>query len=478
MKFNTRKISVSLLLVFLACGGLSVLSPASAQYYPLSQNTLNVVVNYSGAGYVTPGSGSYYYGSTVTAQVYTNTGYVFDGWYLNGVYEGKLTTIPITMTQDYTLYAVFSIRNVSLTITSNPAESGRTAPASGTSLYMYGSSVTVAEYPAAGCNFSGWYLDGVYEGLGTSITIRMLQDHQLSAFFNGVPTSPLPTPQPTPTPTAAPTPTPGLPVPSLSFYCASSTTSSGFNVQIQGALAINGTGISGAGVTFSYSATNGATWHDLAYVITDDYGEISAVWMPSASGNYIVKGVWLSDGVYSSVTTTVNFAVASSQNQNQNVFSVASNSTLSSLTFDSTQNKLSFGVSGPTGTMGYVQACIPKTLLANPSTLQVAVDGQNTAFYSYLDGATWLITIQYHHSSHTVVMALDSTPTPTPTTSATQTSNPTTTTTQTTTPSPTPESTPYAPEFPAIIIAPLLILMISLAGFLTIKKRANPKATH
>jgi uncharacterized repeat protein (TIGR02543 family) len=476
MKSSAHKISVSLLIIFLVGTSLSLLPTTFAQYYPLSQNTLNVVVNYSGAGYVTPGSGLYNYGSTVTARVYTNTGYVFDGWYLNGVYQGKLTTIPITMTQDYTLYAVFSIRTVCLTINSNPTEGGTTAPGAGIWNYTYGSSITVSEYPSSGCNFSGWYLDGIYEGLGTSITITMTQDHQLGAFFAGNIPSPSPTTQPTVTPT--PIPTPDLPIPSLSFYCASSTITSGFNVQIQGALAINGTGITGTGVTFSYSATGGATWHDLAYIITDDYGDFSAVWMPSSSGNYVVKGVWLSDGVYSSVTTKVNFSVAPFQNQNQNVFSVSSNSTLSSLTFDSSQNKLSFSVSGPSGTMGYVQACIPKTLLTVESNLKVSLDGQDVTYYIFSEGDAWIITIGYHHSSHSVVMALDAPiPTPTltvaPTSNPGQTSNPTANPTHTATASPTAASTPYAPEFPPIVIVPMLILMMSLAVFLMLKKRVK-----
>ena len=116
-----RKTTVFLFLIFLIISSFSVLSTVSADYYPVSQNLLTIGVNYPGAGSVTPGSGLYNYGSTVTARVFTNPGFVFDGWYLNGVYQGKLTTIPITMTQDYTLYAVFSMRTACLTITSNPS---------------------------------------------------------------------------------------------------------------------------------------------------------------------------------------------------------------------------------------------------------------------------------------------------------------------------------------------------------------------
>lgn len=431
----------------------SLFSFASAQYYPLSQNTLISHVNYSGAGYIWPsGSNLFYYGEIVTVHAYTYSGYVFDGWYLNGAYQGKLSTITLTMTQDYTLYAVFSQKTSSLMITCNPNEGGTTIPSSG--LWNYtGGSVTVTEVPAQGNTFNGWYLDGVYQGLGTSITVNMNQDHQLTAFFSGSGTiNPSPTPSPTPIPT--PQPQPDLPTPTLSFYCASSPSTSGFNVKIQGALAYNGTGISGTGITFAYSATGGATWHDLAYIITGDDGNFSAVWMPTASGNYMIRGTWFSDGVYSGVSSTMNFSVTPNfQNQ---MFSVSSNSTLSSLSFDSTTSRLSFTVSGESGTTGYVQVCIPKTLLPNTSTLTVYLDGQDITYHTFSQGDIWIITIEYNHSTHSVIMELGTSSTPTPTPTQTPTSNPTSkpssnptanpTSTPTSEPTPTPSPTPTPTE--------------------------------
>ncbi len=405
MEFSARRIGVLLLFMLL---GTAFVSTASAQYYyTISQNTLTVVVNYPQAGFVTPGTGQYYYGSTVTVREYTNPGYIFDGWYLNGVYQGKLSTISLTMTQDYRLVAAFSVRTACLTITNNPSQGGTTAPTAGIWNYTYGSSVTVTEYPNTGCNFSGWYLDGEYQGLGTSITVSMTQDHQLGAFFAG--DIPAPSPEPTITPIEVPVQS-NLPVPSLSFYCASSTTASGFKVQIQGALMFDLTGLSGTGIAFSYSANGGATWHDLAYLITGDDGNFSAVWMPSASGNYIIKGIWLGDDAYSGTSSTVNFSVTpmEDETENESVFSVSSNSTLSALTFDSTKNEISFTVSGESGTAGYVQACIPKSLMPVVANLRVFLDGQEIAYSTLSEDDIWIITMGYHHSTHTVVLGLNS----------------------------------------------------------------------
>jgi hypothetical protein len=367
-----------------------------------------VSINVPGAGTVTPGSGLYNYGDYIVFTEYTNLGYSFDGWYLNGVYEGTLSNIPLTMTQNYNLEAVFSKRVVDLTITASPENGGAIAPGIGVWNYTYGDTVTINQYANPGCTFSGWYLDGTYMGAGTSITVTMNQDNQVNAFFSGTPTNPTQTPGPTPTLTPAPTPTPNLPTPNLQFYCTSSTTYSGFNVEIQGDLAYNGVGLSGDGIQLSYSVTGGATWQGFAYVNTGDTGNFTAVWMPSASGDYMVTATWTGDDVYSGVSRTVNFAVSPFGNQNQNVFSVASNSTLSSLAFDSTNNDLSFTVSGPPGTTGYVQVCIPQSLIPDISNLKVTLDNTAVGYNSLSKGDVWLITFMYHHSTHNVVMALSS----------------------------------------------------------------------
>jgi hypothetical protein len=489
MNTVTRKLIASLLTAFLIAICLSSISMAGAQtptptasptaaptptstlyYPPLSTNKLTVSVNYPGAGSISPSSGvhQYYYGTVVTAYVSTNLGYQFEGWYLNGVYMGKLTSISLNMIQDYSLIAVFSMRTAFLTINTNPFVGGTTVPSPGTYNCSYGATITVSEYPSSGYNFSGWYLGGIYQGAGSSITVPMTSDAQLNAFFNnGSNPSPTDTPAPTPIPTATPTPPPNAKIPFLSFYCSSSTTQSGFNVLVSGVLGYNNTGISNAGVAFSYSSNGGSTWHDLAYLITGDTGNFSCVWMPSASGYYMVKGTWAGDTVYTGTTQTVNFAVQPMVNQN--VFSVVSNSTLSALTFNSQQNQLSFSVTGASGTFGYVQVCIPKSLMPDLAKLQVSIDGSTVQYADFPQSDSWLITIEYHHSSHTVIMTIgDPSPTPTATATATATSTATSTSTATgtsttsatNTATSVPTQTPAAAEYPAIIMVGLVMLMV------------------
>jgi uncharacterized repeat protein (TIGR02543 family) len=486
MKLSAHKISVPLLFILLVASSLAVVSEASASSAGwVSQNYLNVVVNMQGAGGVYPSSGFYNYGSNLTARVYTNPGYVFDGWYLNGVYMGRLTTMPIMIDKDYTLIAQFSQRTSYLTITTSPEDSGTTVPAAGIWNYSAGTSPRIYAYPSTGCNFSGWYLDGTYMGSGSSILVDMSQDHQLSAYFSGTPTNVTvtPTPAPSPTATPVPTPAPGALTPTLSFYCVSSTSQSGFNVKLQGALAYNGSGLSGEGIAFAYSASGGATWHELTYLITGDDGNFSAVWMPSVSGNYMIRGSYPGDGLYRSVTTAFNLSIAPTASQN--MFSVVSNSTLSSLVFDSTQNRLSFSVSGPTGTAGFVQACIPKTLVSSIADLTAYLDGQDVFYTAYSSGDVWVVTLHYHHSSHSIVFAINSaTPTPTQSATAAPTQSSSSTTSTTTTnptakptvkPTATPASTPTIPEIAPLVVLPVLVLMLGFAIFVRLKRKSITK---
>ncbi len=249
---------------------------------------------------------------------------------------------------------------------------------------------------------------------------------------------PSPTPTPTVVPTVVPTPTPtptpasNLPSPNLSFVCISSTTTSGFNVQIQGSLTGDGAGLPDAGIQLSDSVTGGATWQDLAYLKTGNDGNFSCVWNPSVSGFYGIEATWSGDSDYSSASAVYNFAIEPFNSQNQNVFSVTSNSTLTSLTFDSTTNELSFGVSGPSGTTGFTEVCVPQSLIPDISKLNVTLDGGTINYNSISEGNVWLISFTYHHSSHTVVITFGS-------------------------------QTSIVPEFPTLIILPLLATVILLS---------------
>lgn len=217
-------------------------------------------------------------------------------------------------------------------------------------------------------------------------------------------TSPSPTPSATPTPTPIPSPTSSTPT--LVVSCKSSTSYSGFNVQIIGSLTFNGTGISEAPILLSYSANGGKSWIDLTLVYTGSDGSYLVTWMPSVTGNYLLKAVWEGNEIYSNTSTIVNLAVTPFAEQS--VFSVTSNSTISEFSFNSTSRELRFGVSGPSGTTGYVNVYIPKSLIGNISSLQVYLDGNQTDYTAASQSDGWFLYFIYQHSTHVVTINVGS----------------------------------------------------------------------
>jgi hypothetical protein len=201
---------------------------------------------------------------------------------------------------------------------------------------------------------------------------------------------------------------PTLAKPTLNLSCKSSASYSGFNAEIKGNLTLNETAISNAPIQLSYSVNGGKTWQDLTLVYTRPDGSYAATWLPSVTGNYLVKVVYDGDsekmGAQSEI---VNFAVTEFAEKDI-LFSVSSNSTITSLAFNSTTSELTFEASGPAETTGYVQATIAKSLVANPENIKVYLDGNQLNYSVAAAEDSWLITFTYSHSKHEILLYLGS----------------------------------------------------------------------
>jgi hypothetical protein len=89
-------------------------------------------------------------------------------------------------------------------------------------------------------------------------------------------------------------------------------------------------------------------------------------------------------------------------------FSIISNSTISELAFNSTSKVLTFTVSGPSGTTGYTNVTIAKSLIGNMTDLKVYLDGNEINYTTINTDYFWLIHFTYHHSTHKVLITLGS----------------------------------------------------------------------
>ena len=141
-------------------------------------------------------------------------------------------------------------------------------------------------------------------------------------------------------------------------------------------------------------------------VNTDSNGDFLAAWYPSVSGNYLIKATWSGNNTFSATESVVSLAVV--PYAEQNVFSVSSNSTISNLAFNSTSSELSFNINGETGTKGYTDVYVAKTLIDDITKLKVYLDQNELDYSSQLIDDSWKIHLNYNHSTHSILLSLSS----------------------------------------------------------------------
>jgi outer membrane protein assembly factor BamB len=247
---------------------------------------------------------------------------------------------------------------------------------------------------------------------------------------------------------------------SLSLSLNSQTSLLGFSVTMKGELLMaNQSSVSNARVKFSYSINDGQSWNDITSSFTSADGSYSAVWTPAATGTFLVRASY--DGLYPYQSSQKNVELSVLPYNNQYVFAVSSNSTVSSLAFNSQSNTLSFTVSGPSDTTGYVDMQIAKNLVPDIANLKVNLDGSNLIYTTTSTSDSYLLHFTYTHSIHTVNVNLGTATTTSPTPRASSTSTPTSTPQSTNSPEPSPSST--IPEISTTIIITFMLAIPLIA---------------
>jgi hypothetical protein len=94
--------------------------------------------------------------------------------------------------------------------------------------------------------------------------------------------------------------------------------------------------------------------------------------------------------------------------QERNLFTAISNSTVSSLAYDPTKKELSFTVTGPPNTTGYTEIFISKTILPEPTGLTVLLDGKHINYTVTSAEDFWALHFEYSHSTHNVAINMQS----------------------------------------------------------------------
>jgi hypothetical protein len=160
----------------------------------------------------------------------------------------------------------------------------------------------------------------------------------------------------------------------------------------------------GQSQTFTSSVNGGIPSYSYQWFLDGNAisGETSSAYTFTASS---VGSHQLCLNVTDSLNVKASFTVAI--NVWSSPFSVVSNSTVSGLFFNSTSEVLSFTVSGPSGTQGYVNMTIAKTLIANTTGLKVYLDGSQITYTLTSTSYYWLLHFTYHHSTHEIIIYMN-----------------------------------------------------------------------
>jgi hypothetical protein len=233
--------------------------------------------------------------------------------------------------------------------------------------------------------------------------------------------------------------------PSRIFLSFRSVDSSTGKFQIVGNLTSNSTGVANADLTFSYrnSSESESSLHQFSTITTDIDGRFSVDWLPPSAGSYVINATYHGSDLYGPVFDGIHVLV-SDFNGDKQVFSVESNSTVTSIVFDPQNSELNLSVIGQTGTTGFVEVYVSKSLVGNVSAVKAYIDNKPVEYTVSSTEYSWVLTFYYHHSSHNIVFNLSKAET-------------------------------TVPELPTTAMPlVLVVLILAAAGLIVMTKRLNP----
>jgi nitrous oxidase accessory protein NosD len=205
-------------------------------------------------------------------------------------------------------------------------------------------------------------------------------------------------------PLMAPVNAPPPPEASINPYLSARPSLIGSQITIEGTLSYGGTGVSFAALQVSYSVDSGTSWNEIGMVNTDVNGDYSATWLPPDIGTYQIRVSWEGNATIPKTFTVVYLLVVASQTND--LISVGSNSTITLFNFNADTQEITFNVSGPSETTGYVKIYISKTLFQNVTEAAVYLDGEQINYTTSSTDESWILYFVYSHSTHNVAVKL------------------------------------------------------------------------
>jgi hypothetical protein len=219
----------------------------------------------------------------------------------------------------------------------------------------------------------------------------------------------------------------------------------------------NGNGLQNKTVILSYTFEGYGSWMPISSSVTDALGDYSVQWMNTATGTFTIKVEWVGNATIPGVSNTAT--LSSLPYNNQYVFYIESNSTISALAFNSTSNELNFNASGPSDTAGYAKVTIAKSIITNSADIKVYLDGNQLSHSITSTENSWILTFNYYHSAHQIMVSFAPSPSPPSSPSPSP------------APSPTPNASPTIPEMTSLAtIIAVAVVTCTIALLVKTKK--------
>ena len=165
----------------LATGGSS--GTSGDQTYIFNKSLSENISTYSlslttGTGGSVSGAGIFNQGSTPSIVATPNTGYDFTGWTGDGTSNSGSSTTTVSMTQDRSLTANFSLKSYTLSLSA-----GTGGSVSGAGSFIHGQQAIVQATAQSGFTFDSWAESGVPFDTNPSTMVLMDGDKNLTANF-------------------------------------------------------------------------------------------------------------------------------------------------------------------------------------------------------------------------------------------------------------------------------------------------------
>ncbi len=191
----------------------------------------------------------------------------------------------------------------------------------------------------------------------------------------------------------------------LSISTGTSATTVGSAINVYGRLYDpSGEPLQNEPIVLSYTFAGANSSFPLSSSFTDEAGNYNMQWICNASGTFTLEASWSGNSMYTGVRNSTMLSLL--PYENEQLFYVESNSTVTALAFNSTNSELSFSVSGASNTTGYVKTTIAQSLIPNIDDVKVYLDGKELNCSITLAADAWLLEFTYPHSTHHVSVQL------------------------------------------------------------------------